>query len=78
MPSTAGIYFIDSNDKSIYNFGNGIQNVSQQGNFNSWCKQNIPSQEKTWTPTDFNNFTTFYDKMNQEVLFTRMTTMDLY
>ena len=69
VPTTAGIYFMDSNDKSIYNFSSQIQNVSQQGNFSSWCKQNIPSQEKLWTPTAFENFTAFYDRMNQDVLY---------
>ena len=74
VPTVVGIYFMDSNDKSIYNLNNQIQNVSQQGNFNSWSKQNIPSQEKKWTPIGFDNFTACYDRMNQEILFINRNT----
>ena len=74
VSTLAGIYFMDSNDKSIYNFSSQIQNVSQQANFSSWSKQNIPSQEMKWDPVNLNNFVSFYDKMNQEVLFVNKTT----
>ena len=69
VSTTVGLYFMDSNDKSIYNFNGQLSNISQQGGFNTWCKQNIPSQENKWTPIEFNNFVGYYDKLNQDVLY---------
>ncbi len=65
----AGIYFMDSNEKSIYKLGEGLQNISQQGGFNAWCKQHIPAGNIKWTPDEFNNFVGYYDKKNQDVLY---------
>ena len=64
-----GIYFMDSNDKSIYLFNGQLNNLSTAGGFNSWAKQNILSSDVKWTPEDFNNFIAYYDKLNQDVLF---------
>ena len=65
-----GIYFMDSNDKSIYLFNGQLNNLSTAGGFNSWAKQNIPSADTLWTPKDrFDNFVAYYDKLNQDVLF---------
>lgn len=68
VQTPVGIYFMDSNDKSIYLFNDQLQNISQQG-MNTWCKDKIPSQEKVWTPKDFESFIGYYDRMNQDVLF---------
>lgn len=65
----AGIYFMDSNEKSIYLFNGQLNNLSTAGGFNSWAKQNIPSANVDWTPTSFSSFVTYYDKLNQDVLF---------
>lgn len=70
----SGIYFMDSNDKSIYLFSGEFKNVSGELGFNSWSKQNMPSSEYIWTPDRFKNFVSYYDKMNQEVLFINDTT----
>lgn len=70
-----GIYFMDSNEKSIYMLGDGLKNLSQHLGFSSWCKQHIPSPEIVWNPENFgdNNgtgaFVSYYDNQNQEVLF---------
>lgn len=64
-----GIYFIDNNNKSIYLFNGQLNNLSTTGGFNAWAKQNIPSATKEWTPVSFDNFVTYYDQLNQEVLF---------
>lgn len=80
VSTPAGIYFMDSNDKSIYRIGEGLVNVSQQGGFNSWCKNNIPAADVKWTPVPyklennantggFDNFVGYYDKLNQDVLY---------
>lgn len=70
-----GIYFMDSNEKSIYMLGDGLKNLSQHLGFSSWCKRHIPSPEIVWNPENFgdNNgtgaFVSYYDNQNQEVLF---------
>ncbi len=64
----AGIYFIDSNERSIYLFNGKLNNLSTAGGFNSWAKQNI----KSYTTDELlsgGNFATYYGRLNQEVLF---------
>lgn len=65
----SGIYFMDSNEKSIYLFNGQLSNLSTAGGFNSWTKQNIPSSEVEWNPNKFGNFVSYYDSLNQDVLF---------
>ena len=65
----SGIYFIDSIGKNIFLFNGQLDNLSTKGGLNTWCKSNIPSSRMSWTPESFNNFVSYYDKMNQEVLF---------
>lgn len=69
MQTPAGIYFMDSNEKSIYLFNGQLNNLSTTGGFNSWAKQNIPSANVEWNPKDFGSFVAYYDKLNQDVLF---------
>lgn len=65
----SGLYFIDSNEKSIYLFNGKLSNLSTTAGMYTWCKQNIPDPEVQWTPVEFNNFITYYDRVNQDVLF---------
>ena len=75
----SGIYFMDSNEKSIYLFNGQLNNLSTAGGFNSWAKQNIPSASTLWTPRDdFDNFVAYYDKLNQDVLFINKNTALAY
>lgn len=69
VQTPAGIYFMDSNDKGIYLFNGELKNITMAGGFNTWAKQNIPSTGIEWNPVDFNNFVSYYDAQNQEVLF---------
>ena len=78
VQTPAGIYFMDSNDKGIYRLGQGLQNLSQQCGFNTWCKQNIPATEKEWYPSVFDNFVGYYDRQNQDVLFINQNTALAY
>lgn len=64
-----GIYFMDSNDKSIYLFNGQLNNLTTAGGFNSWAKENIASADKHWSPDGFNATVTYYDRLNQDVLF---------
>lgn len=68
-PTSAGIYFMDSNEKAIYLLNDKLENLSLKGGMLAWCKQNIPEPSVAWAPYDFNNFVSYYDKVNQEVLF---------
>lgn len=74
----SGIYFMDSNDKSIYLFNGQLNNLSTVGGFNSWAKQNIPAANVQWNPSGFKSFVTYYDKLNQDVLFINDTTALVY
>lgn len=65
----SGIYFMDSNNKSIYMFNGQLNNLSTTAGFNAWAKQNIPSAIKDWTPDSCENYAAYYDQLNQEILF---------
>ena len=84
VTSPNGIYFMDSNDKSIYLYNGQLQNISATGGFNSWCKQNIPTSKVKWNPVNFGTQTTrgcfksVYDKQNQEILFVSKDTALAY
>ena len=57
-----GLYFVDYLTKGLYLYGgNGIVNLSDMQGFHSWANKNIVD----------NNTLIFYDKINNEILFTR-------
>lgn len=64
-----GIYFMDSNDKSIYLYNGELTNISLKGGMNSWCKQKIKSGSIKWNPDEFKTFVSYYDSINQDVMF---------
>ena len=68
VQTPSGIYFMDSNDKSIYLLGDGLKNITEQGGFNTWAKQNI-STYKIGEPLSAGAFKAFYDRLNQEVFY---------
>ena len=64
----SGIYFIDDKNNSINMIGGeGIISLSDKLGFHSWINNN--STLKVWNPVDFDNFITYYDKTNNDVLF---------
>lgn len=66
----SGIYFMDNYDRSIYFFNGQLQNLSLVQGFDSWCKQHITNaSDSEWTPINFQDFVSYYDKVNQDVLF---------
>ncbi len=65
----SGIYFMNSNNKGIYLFNGEVHNMSLEKGFDSWAKNNIPSGDIEWTPDGFDNFVTYYDPINQDILF---------
>ena len=65
-----GVYFTDANDKNIYFFNGQLGNLSETHGFNTWSKKNIKAASVKWTPIDnFDNFVSYYDRLNQDVLF---------
>lgn len=69
VSTPVGIYFMDSNEKSIYLFNDKITNISGSMGFNTWCKQNIPTSSIKWTTEERNSFRSAYDRINQDVYF---------
>lgn len=67
--SPLGIYFIDDNDKNIFVFNGQLNNLSVSKGFGSWTKQNIINNSIEWNPETFQNFVSYYDKQNQDILF---------
>lgn len=63
-----GIYFIDNNQKAIYKFDGKIANLSTSLGMRSWANNNL-TKTKSWNPLEFNNFVTYYDHNNDDVLF---------
>lgn len=69
VQTPGGIYFMDSNNKGIYLFNGQLENITSALGFDTWAKQTMPSQDAVWNPVDFANFVSYYDKLNQDVLF---------
>lgn len=65
--TTHGLYFIDDLSKGIYLLNDSIDNISDRLGFHSWI--NKESTLDIWNPVDFNNFVTYYDKVNGDVFF---------
>lgn len=63
-----GIYFIDDITKGIYLFNGQLNNLSDKLGFHSWINT-VSKGINIWNPVDFNNFVTYYDKINKEVMF---------
>lgn len=66
--SPNGLYFIDNLSKGIYIFNGQVLNISDKFGFHSWASSNTNSL-KEWNPVDFDNFVTYYDKVNNDVFF---------
>ena len=63
-----GLYFIDDTSRGIYLFNGQLQNISDKFGFHSWINKAIDNTSD-WNPVDFNNFITYYDKTEGDVLF---------
>lgn len=79
VQTPSGIYFMDNYDRGIYLFNGQLANLSTPKGFDSWCKQYIlNANTNTWTPTGYDNFAAYYDKVNQDVLFINKETALAY
>ena len=66
--SPAGLYFIDDITKGIYLFNGNLTNISDKFGFSSWTKENFKNLEPL-TGTEKNNFISYYDPIESEVMF---------
>lgn len=65
--SPTSLYFIDSLNKDICRINDGIQSLSKTLGFNSWSNLNIDNS--LWTSNSFNAFVSYYDALNNEILY---------
>ena len=72
----SGLYFIDNITNSIYLFNGQIGSLSDKLGFRQWVSENN-SLDK-WTPLEFRNFITYYDKNNNDVYFVNNETALVY
>ena len=63
-----GVFFIDDINKNINLLSNQMSCISDTSGFHTWIKANIKDLS-IWNPVDFENFVTYYDTVNDDVLF---------
>lgn len=68
----SGLYFIDDISKGIFLFNGQLDNIADRLGFHSWINSRSTSVG-VWNPVDFNNFVTYYDKVNGDVFFVSKT-----
>lgn len=62
----AALYFVDNINKAFCAFsGQGIQSLSSRLGFDAWFRRS--NEIKPWTPDDFNNIVSFYDRIHSDV-----------
>ena len=71
-----GVYFFDSVSKDIYAFDGQLTNVSLNKGLHSWVFNSIPAD--VWNPATFTGCVSYYDPINQEVLFITSTSCISY
>lgn len=61
----SALYFIDNINKAFCAFNGNIAPLSSQLGFDVWFRRN--NRLKAWTPAHFENFVSFYDRINSDV-----------
>lgn len=63
-----GVYFIDDEKNTLYHFGGQqFQDLSGKAGFRTWLAEN--NSYDVWNPVDYNNFKTWYDRVNGDLYF---------
>jgi hypothetical protein len=70
-----GLYFLDSLNKDLYKYGEGIENLSYKNGFTTYLKS-INNIEEDWNVISGNSIKTSYDPINKEVLFSTTVNKD--
>lgn len=63
----SGLYFMDDESNAVYRFGGTLEDISTKCGMKSWFDAH-GSFDK-WTPDEFKNIITFYDKSNADIYF---------
>ena len=63
--TSGGLYFMDDETTTLYKFGETLENISAKCGMTSWLKSHVNFDK--WTPDDFKNIITFYDKNNRDL-----------
>ena len=66
-----GIYFIDNINSSLNLFADSVRSLSDEKGFKEWIGTN--NSTDVWNPVDFNNFVSYWDRVNDDVYFVRGT-----
>lgn len=61
----AALYFVDNINKAFCAFNGNINALSTEKGFNAWFRRR--NNTEPWTPDLFNNFVSFYDRVNSDV-----------
>lgn len=67
VETPSGLYFMDNNTSSIYQFNGQINSLTDKLGFKSWM--NEVNNYSVWNPIDYSNFKSFYDKGNDDIYF---------
>lgn len=65
--SEKGLYWVDDVNKQILNFTSQVNNISDALGFHSWI--NDMANLNIWSPLGFNNFVSYFDPYNEDVVF---------
>lgn len=65
--SEKGLYWVDDVNKQIMNFTTQVTNLSDTLGFHSWI--NDMASLNIWNPLGFNNFVSYFDPYNEDVVF---------
>lgn len=64
-----GVFFIDDTRHEINLYGESLRPISTEAGFNTFMFNSLSNAEKSWTPSTFGNFKTYYDKQSKDVYF---------
>lgn len=64
-----GVLWIDDSRQELLRFGETIQPISTINGFDAFMIKELPKNFIAWDPCDFGNFTTFYDKLSNDVYY---------
>lgn len=66
----SALYFVDNINKAFCSFtGSGIDNLSEKLGFGAWFRS--LNKTEAWTPKNFGNVLSFYDRINSDVYLVR-------
>jgi hypothetical protein len=71
----AGVYWVDNINKAFCSFNGQIENLSEKLGFGVWFRDG--NTLKPWTPKDWDNIISHYDKVHQDIYLVKKDTESL-